>query len=62
MHVHAANIVVARMIDGAKPQPAQTLKPEGVEKLWFHPAIAACGLSFARPFAKLPGDISQHNF
>ena len=27
MDVHAASIVVGRMIDGAKPQPPQTFKP-----------------------------------
>src|SRR5512136_2862141 len=27
MDVHAASIVVVRMVDGAKPQPPQTFKP-----------------------------------
>ena len=27
LDVHAASIVVVRMIDGAKPQPPQTFKP-----------------------------------
>jgi hypothetical protein len=27
LDVHAASIVVGRMIDGAKPQPPQTFKP-----------------------------------
>jgi hypothetical protein len=27
MDVHAASMVVVRMIDGAKPQPPQTFKP-----------------------------------
>ena len=28
MDVHAASVVVVRMVEGAKPQPPQTFKPE----------------------------------
>lgn len=28
LDVHAATIVIVRMLDGAKPQPPQTMKPK----------------------------------
>ncbi len=42
MDVHAASIVVVRMLDGAKPQPAQIFKP--MEFLpWVSKRLLLCG-------------------
>ena len=39
MDVHAASIVVARMVEGAKPQPPQTFKPADFLK-WAQKQVA----------------------
>ncbi len=52
LEVHAATIVVVRMLDGAKPQPPQTMKPAAflawVQKQFPDPEQPAAGVAARR--------------